>query len=137
MVAPSLASPRRFAWSALQGPCRRRLPAGLLLLVLAANFTAYAAFEFSARGRDALGFDQPLVRLARTLTPQPRHLSSLQPQNTRELYLVTVVTDQQDMLFGLTLLALRMIVVMTIGGFGLVLLTAGATEWEIRSGTPR
>jgi hypothetical protein len=50
------------------------------------------------------------------------------------LYLVTAISDQQDTLHGLTLLVLRLIVAITFGGFGLVLVTAGATEWELRSG---
>ena len=37
------------------------------------------------------------------------------------------------MINGLTLLALRLILAVTAGGFGLILLTAGSTEWEIRS----
>lgn len=61
------------------------------------------------------------------------HLGSVVPENNRELYLVTVISDQQDTMFGLTLLVLRMILALTIGGFGLVLMTAGATEWEVLS----
>jgi hypothetical protein len=49
------------------------------------------------------------------------------------LYLATVISDQHDMINGLTVLALRMVLALTAGGFGLVLLTAGSTEWELRS----
>lgn len=40
---------------------------------------------------------------------------------------------RQDALFGMTVLALRLIVALTVAGLGLVLLTAGSTEWELRS----
>jgi hypothetical protein len=136
MTARPNPNTRRFVWSALKGPCRRRLAAGLLLMTVAAAIAIYAGLQFSRRGGDAEGFDQPLIRAARAITAEPRHLRGFEPRNDRELYLLTVVSDQRDVLFGLTLLALRMVVTVTIGGFGLVLLTAGATEWEIRSGIP-
>ena len=63
----------------------------------------------------------------------PPHLRTVQPQNDREMYLMTVVSDQHDVMFGLVVILLRMIVALTIAGLGLVLTTAGATEWEIRS----
>lgn len=125
----------RFVWSALRGACRRRLIAGLVLLALALGYGIYAGRQFGRRGSDAHVLDQPLVRAARGLTPAPRHLRSIEPANDRELYLVTVISDQQDVTFGLTLLILRTIVALTLGGLGLVLLTAGSTEWEIRSET--
>jgi hypothetical protein len=134
MAAQSNSSSRRFAWSVLEGSCRRRLAAGLVLLTLAAAFAVYAGRQFGHRGADAQGFDQPLIRVALALTPEPKHLRDFEPRNDREMYLRAVVSDQQDVMFGLTLLALRMIVTITVGGLGLVLLTAGATEWEIRSG---
>jgi hypothetical protein len=55
------------------------------------------------------------------------------PENSRELYLAAVITDQQDVMLGLVLFILRMIAAITSGGLGLVLVTAGATEWEVRS----
>jgi hypothetical protein len=123
----------RFRWNALQGRCRRRLAAGLLLLFLAAVYACFAGLHMARRGADARAFDQPLVRLARRMNPPPVHLRLYRPENERELYLVTVISDQQDVLRGLTTLVLRMIAALTAGGLGLVLLTAGSTEWEIRS----
>ena len=41
--------------------------------------------------------------------------------------------DQQDLLFGITVLLLRLVVTGTVAGVGLILLTAGSTEWELRS----
>jgi len=125
----------RFVWSALRGGCRRKLGAGVLLLALSTAYGLYAGRQFGIRGSDDHVFDQPLVRVARAMTPAPRHLGTITPENTRELYLVTVISDQQDVTFGLTLLILRSIVVLTVGGLGMVLLTAGSTEWEIRSET--
>ena len=67
------------------------------------------------------------------MNPPPVHLRAYVPQNDRELYLAAVISDQHDMINGLTVLALRLILAGTAGGFGLILLTAGSTEWEIRS----
>ena len=125
--------PTRFQWSALRGRCRRRIAAGLLLLLVAGGYAAYAGQRFGTRGTDNGVFDQKLADLGHLLTPPPVHMRSISPQNDRELYLVTVVKDQQDITFGLTMLVLRMIATLTVGGIGLVLLTAGSTEWEIRS----
>jgi hypothetical protein len=122
-----------FVRSLFRGRCRRRLLAGLLLLAAAVGYGVYAGWAFGRRGGDDAVIDRPLVTLARSLTPPPVHLGSIVPENNRELYLVTVISDQQDTMFGLTLLVLRMIVALTLGGFGLVLLTAGATEWEVLS----
>ena len=63
-------------------------------------------------------------------------LRGVQPQNDRELYLLAVITDQQDVMFGMTLFMLRMIATLTVGGTGIVLIAAGSTEWELRSHTP-
>jgi len=124
----------RFRWSALRGRCRRHLVAGVLILAAAAAYAWFAGAHMARRGSDERAFDQPLLRLAVRLTPPPAHLFQHQPQNDRELYLATVIEDQRDMITGLTVLLLRMIVAVTAGGIGLVLLTAGSTEWEIRSG---
>jgi hypothetical protein len=123
----------RFAWSELRGRCRTRLAAGLIVLAIAAAYAAWAGHQFAVRGGDTRAFDQPLVHLAARMTPPPAGLRGIQPRNDRELYLLAVITDQQDVLFGLTVLVLRMIVALTVGGIGLVLLTAGSTEWEMRS----
>lgn len=125
----------RFAWSALRGRCRRSLLTGVVLVAVAMAYGLFAGRQFGQRGSDDHVFDQPLVRAARAMTPTPRHLGTITPENTRELYLVTVISDQQDVTFGLTLLILRSIIVLTLGGLGMVLLTAGSTEWEIRSET--
>ena len=123
----------RFRRSALRGRCRLRIIVGLLLLAVAAGYAVYAGQRFGWRGNDDKGFDTPLVHLAHRITLAPLHLRSVQPQNNRELYLITVISDQQDVMFGLTALVLRMIATLTVAGVGLVLLTAGSTEWEIRS----
>jgi hypothetical protein len=123
----------RFRWSAFQGRCRVRLLAGLFLLVLAVGYASFAGQRLSGRGNDDKGFDTPLIRLAHALTPLPVPMRGIQPQNDRELYLIAVISDQQDVMFGLTALVLRMIGSVVIGGVGLVLLAAGSTEWEIRS----
>lgn len=125
----------RFRWSALAGRCRRRLAAGLLLLAAAGAYAWFAGLHMARRGADELAFDQPVVRLAGRMNPLPVHLHQYEPQNDRELYLSTVIKDQRDMLVGLTAFLLRLVAAMTAGGFGLVLLTAGSTEWEIRSET--
>ncbi len=126
----------RFRWSVLHGRCRRRIIAGLIGMTLAVGHGAYATRHFGRRGSDDAAFDQPLVRAARALTPLPRHLRGMTPENNRELYLLAAIADQQDMAFGLILLALRLIITTTGGAIGLVFLTAGSTEWEVRSEEP-
>ena len=124
----------RFQWPLFRGRCRRNLLAGLVLAIVAGTYAGWAAQRFSARGADARAFDQPLVRYGSWIVGQPMHLRDVQPQNDRELYLLTVISDQRDVMVGLTILLLRMIISMSVGGLGMVLLTAGATEWEVRSG---
>ncbi|MEI6669517.1 MAG: hypothetical protein WCP29_15310 [Acidobacteriota bacterium] len=123
----------RFHWSALRGRCRRRVIIGLALLAVAAGYGAYAGQRFGVRGDDEGAFDQVLARQGHALTPPPVHLRGFSPQSDREVYLLTVIGDQHDIMFGLTMLVLRMIATLTVAGIGLVLLTAGSTEWEIRS----
>ena len=123
----------RFHWSVLRGRCRRNLLGGLVLLLMAIAYGTWAGDRFRTRGADATAFDQPIVRAATQMVTAPPHLRAVQPQNDREVYLMTVVSDQHDVMFGLVVILLRMIVALTIGGLGLVLTTAGATEWEIRS----
>jgi hypothetical protein len=69
------------------------------------------------------------------VTAIPEDALRLTPMSDRELYLKAVLTDQQDLTFGMALFMLRMILTVTIGGIGMVLLTAASTEWEIRSAT--
>ena len=136
-MAFSLKLPKpRFRWSALTGRCRARLAVGLLVLAIAIGYGLFAGQRFAHRSNDEKVFDQPLVRLGHALTPLPFDMSRFTPQSDRELYMAAVITDQQDINFGLTMLVLRMIVALTIGGIGLVLLTAGSTEWEVRSELP-
>jgi hypothetical protein len=126
----------RFSWPALRGRCRRRLVAGLLVMVLAAAYGSWAGGRFSRRGADTHVVDWPVVLVAARLTGLPAALRGVQPQNDRELYLLAVITDQQDVMFGMTLFMLRMIATLTVGGTGIVLIAAGSTEWELRSHTP-
>jgi hypothetical protein len=123
----------RFHRSLFRGRCRRNLLGGLALLIVALGYAGSAGGHFRRRGSDATAFDQPLVRAAAAMVVEPVHLRNVQPQNDRELYLITVVSDQHDVMLGLVILLLRMIVALTVGGLGLVLATAGATEWEVRS----
>jgi hypothetical protein len=136
MAIPTHRAAPRFIRSVFRGRCRRNLRTGLVLLVLAGSYAGWAGQRFSARGADAHAFDQVLVRYGAALVVPPVHLQGFVPQNDRELYLFTVVSDDKDVMDGLTILLLRMIVSMSMGGLGLVLLTAGATEWEVRSELP-
>lgn len=129
---PSSRRPR-FTTSVFRGRCRRNLLTGLVLLVCAGGYAAWAGQRFSSRGADARAFDQVLVRYGAGLVGVPVHMIGFVPLGDRELYLTTVISDQKDVMDGLTILLLRMIVSMSVGGLGLVLLTAGATEWEVRS----
>jgi hypothetical protein len=115
------------------GRCRRNILVGLLLLASGIAYGSWGARQFGRRGADSRAFDQPIVEAARQMVPPPQHLKDVSPQNDRELYLAAVITDQQDVMFGLALFVLRMIAALTVGGLGMVLLTAGATEWEVRS----
>jgi len=123
----------RFHWSVLRGRCRRNLLGGLVLLLVALAYGIWAGNRFRSRGADATAFDQPIVRAAAGMVTAPPHLRTVKPQNDREVYLMAVVSDQHDVMLGLLVILLRLIVALTIGGLGLVLTTAGATEWEIRS----
>lgn len=117
----------------LRGRVRRRLVAGLVLLIVAAGHAVWSANHLSVRGSDDRAFDQILVAAARSATAIPEEARRLTPQTVNELYLKAVVTDQQDLSFGMALFMLRMIVTVTIGGLGMVLLTAASAEWEVRS----
>lgn len=123
----------RFRWSALNRRARRRLAAGFVLLLLALAYAGVAGFNMARRGADERAFDQPLVRLAGRMNPLPPHLFMYEPQTERELYLAAAFRDQRDMSLALTAFVLRLIASVTAGGFGLILMTAGSIEWEIRS----
>jgi len=133
MAADTSRQRPRFVRSLFRGRCRRNLLIGLVLLVLAGAYAIWGGLRFSSRGADARAFDQVLVRYGAGLVGVPVHLIGFVPLGDRELYLTTVISDQKDVMDGLTILLLRMILSMSIGGLGLVLLTAGATEWEVRS----
>jgi hypothetical protein len=125
--------PRRFDRSTCCGRCRRNLLTGLVLMAIGIAYGSWGARQFGQRGADDRAFDRPVVRAARRMVPPPTHLKDMWPQNDRELYLTAVISDQQDVMLGLMLFILRMIASLTAGGLGLVLVTAGATEWEVRS----
>lgn len=123
----------RFRWSALNRRARRRLAAGGVLLLAALAYAGFAGFNMGRRGADERAFDQPLVRLAVRINPLPPHLFMYEPRTDRELYLAAAFRDQRDMSIALTALVLRLIAAVTTGGFGVILMTAGSIEWEIRS----
>ena len=123
----------RFRWSALNRRARRRLGSGFALLLAALAYAWFAGFNMARRGADERAFDQPLVRLAVRVNPLPPHLFMYAPQTEREIYLAAAFRDQRDMSIALTALVLRLIAAMTAGGFGIILMTAGSIEWEIRS----
>jgi hypothetical protein len=102
-------------------------------MVAVGVYGGWAAVHLGRRGADTTAWDQVLVNTAMRMVPPPVHLRTIQPRNDRELYLMTVVSDQQDILSGLMVFVLRMILSATVAGLGLVLLVAGATEWEVRS----
>jgi hypothetical protein len=123
----------RFKWSALNTRARRRLVGGLVLLLGALVYAAYAGSTLARRGADERAVDRPLVRLAVGMNPLPAHLSMYEPRTERELYLAAAFRDERDMSIALTAFVLRMILSVTAGGFGLILMTAGSIEWELRS----
>lgn len=123
----------RFRWSALNRRARRRLGAGFALLLAALAYAGFAGFHMARRGADERAFDQPLVRLAVRINALPPHLFLYAPQTDREIYLAAAFRDQRDMSIALTTLVLRLIAAVTAGGFGMILMTAGSIEWEIRS----
>jgi len=123
----------RFRWSALNRRARRRLGGGFVLLLAALAYAGFAGFNMARRGADERAFDQPLVRLAVRMNPLPPHLFMYEPQTEREIYLAAAFRDQRDMAIALTALVLRLIGAVTAGGFGVILMTAGSIEWEIRS----
>ena len=106
------------------------------MMAIAIAYGSWAGGRFSRRGADTHVFDWPVVRVATRLTGLPAALRGARPQNDRELYLLAVITDQQDVMFGMTVFMLRMIVTLTVGGLGIALIAAGSTEWELRSHAP-
>ena len=127
------ARPRKFNQALLKGRCRRNLALGLLGLLIALQYGGWTAWQFSRPRIDLAAFDRPLLRAAASMVPPSDRLDHLRISNPTELYLSGVIYYQQDLLFALSLLTLRGIVTLTLTGLSLVALTAGATEWEIRS----
>jgi hypothetical protein len=123
----------RFRWSALNRRARRRLVGGFVLLLVALVYAAFAGFSMASRAADERAFDRVLVRMATRMNPLPADLFMHQPRTDRETYLAAAFRDQRDMAIALTAFVLRMIAAVTVGGLGLVLMTAGSIEWEIRS----
>jgi hypothetical protein len=123
----------RFRWSALNPRARRRLVGGFVLLLVALAYAAFAGFSMASRAADERAFDHALVRLAMRMNPLPADLFFYEPHTDRETYLAAAFRDQRDMAIALTAFVLRMIAAVTLGGFGLILMTAGSIEWEIRS----
>jgi len=129
----SLRAATRFEWSVFRGRCRRNLLAGLVLFAMAGGYAAWAAYCFASDDDGERGFDAAIVQAAPPMLKQFPHLRGVHARNITETYLLSVIADQRDALVGMTVLALRGIIALTAAGLGLVLLTAGATEWEVRS----
>lgn len=123
----------RFRWDVLRGRSLHRLVAGIVVLTIALGYGTWATRRLAQRGPDVDAFDRPLVHVAASLLRRPDDIRRLPSATSREQFLLVVVADQQDALFGVTVLLLRLLAAFTVAGFGLVLLTAGATEWEVRS----
>ena len=131
---PTLPRPRKpFRWSALHGRALHRLLAGLLLMTVAAAYGSWGLRRLAHRGAERDAFDRPVVAVAERLVLPPDVQPAFEPATDNERLLLAVITDQQDALFGLTVLLLRALLIAVVAGFGLVLLTAGSTEWEVRS----
>ena len=122
-----------FLWSEFHSQARTRLLTGLVLLVIGLGYGSWAALRFGIRGSDAVGFDRPIVDAARSLVPAPVVTQTMRPTNNRELVMMGAVFGQHDTVVGSYCAAVAVIAALTVVGFGLVLLTAGSTEWEVRS----
>ena len=132
-VAPARPTPR-FRRDALTPRARGRLLAGLAMLFVSLAYATWGAQRLGTPGQEDGAMDRPVVGVAARMTaPLSRYFPRGEPQTEDELLLRAMVHDQQDVVFGLTVLLLRLLLASTIGGLGLVLLTAGSTEWELRS----
>jgi hypothetical protein len=130
-----MASP--FHWSAFRGRARTRVLFGVAVLAVALAYGTWATRRLGERGAERATFDQPLVRTAARLIQAPDRLPRIEPRTSVEVELLAVARDQQDVLFGLTVLLLRLLLTGTVAGLGMVLLTAGSTEWELASAAAR
>jgi hypothetical protein len=123
----------RFSLEVFRGQVRSRVVLGALILALALTYGTWATRRLGQRGSERGTFDQPLVSVAGRLVQRPDRVPDVPVRTPTELELSAVARDQQDLLFGLTVLLVRLLVTGTVGGLGLVLLAAGSTEWEVRS----
>lgn len=123
----------RFSWDVFAGRIRRRIFTGLLLLAVAVGYGTWAGRRLAERGAERSAFDQPLVGVAGRVVRRLDRIPDVRERTFAEAELAAIARDQQDLLFGLTVLLLRLVATGTVAGLGLVLLTAGSTEWEIRS----
>lgn len=115
------------------GRVRSRVVLGVLILSAALFYGTWSTRRLGERGSERQTFDQPIVSAAGRLVQRPDRIPEVLIRTQTELELSAVARDQQDMLFGLTVLLLRLLVTGTAAGLGLILLAAGSTEWEIRS----
>lgn len=116
-----------------RGRTRTRVLLGLLILCVALTYGTWAARRLGQRGSERGTFDQPLVEVAGRVVRRPDRIPDIAVRTSKEVELAAIARDQQDLLFGMTVLLVRLIAAVTVGGLGLILLTAGSTEWEIRS----
>lgn len=126
-----------FRWSAFRGRARLRVLVGLAVLAVAVAYGGWATNRLGQRGAERSTFDQPIVRTAARLVRAPDRLPRIEPRTSVEVELLAIARDQQDILFGLTVLLLRLLLTGTVAGLGMVLLTAGSTEWELASAAAR
>ncbi|BCS30959.1 hypothetical protein TBR22_A01600 [Luteitalea sp. TBR-22] len=106
---------------------------GLLILSVALSYGTWSTRRFGSRGSERQTFDQPVVEMAGRMVRRPDRIPDVPVTTLAEMELAAVARDQQDLLFGMTVLLMRLLATGTVAGIGLVLLTAGSTEWEIRS----
>jgi hypothetical protein len=103
-----------------------------VLLAASLAYGTWGTRRLAERGSERQTFDRPLVAMAGRLVRPPDTFPMPRVTTPLELELSALVRDQQDLLFGLTVLLFRVVASATVGGLGLVLLTAGSTEWELR-----
>jgi hypothetical protein len=127
----------RFSWAVFRGRVRSRVLLGVAILSIALTYGTWATQRLAQRGSERGTFDQPIVSAAGRLVQRPDRIPVVPIRTETELELSAVARDQQDLLFGLTVLLLRLLLTGSVAGLGLILLTAGSTEWELRSELPR
>ena len=123
----------RFSRSVFRGQVRRRVVVGAIMLAVAIAYGTWATHRLGVRGSERDTYDQPVVAAAGRMVQRPDRVPHVAIRTPTELELSAVTRDQQDLLFGLTVLLARLLVTGTVGCLGLVLLAAGSTEWEVRS----